>query len=142
MIQIFLIQIIRGVRERPAFPILPYMTQMRYYISNLLNVEHGVSSISTNIFHLTYRNINILLTGINKSFQLYTCIVSFLVLLKLMVRPRLYCKFIVKFILAVQKCKWPIISCIFCTWFLNNLLVLGEAKAADAERFVVCAKTS
>ena len=54
----------------------------------------------------------------------------------------LYPKGIFELFLAVQEFKWPIISCFSVLDFLNNLLILGEAKAADAEGFVVCAEKS
>ena len=45
--------------------ILPYLMQMRYLIAHLLGVERGVSGISPNVFHPTYRNKNIQLASIN-----------------------------------------------------------------------------
>ena len=117
MIQMPLIQIIRGVCESPSFPILPYLMQLRYIIAHLLDVERGVSSISPNVLHPTYRNKNIQLTSINKLFQLSPCIVIFLVLFKCMVHPRLDTKDSVELFLAVQECKCPIISCFFYSIF-------------------------
>ena len=107
MIQVFLIQILRGVRELPAFPILPYLTQLRYLVAHLLDVEHGVSFISPNVVYQTFRNKNIQLTSINESLQLSLYIVSFLVLFKYMVHTRLDTKVIVELFLAVQNVSGP-----------------------------------
>ena len=109
MIQIFLINIIRGVRERPAFPIIPYLTRLKYLVANILEVERRVGVICPNVVHPTYRNKNIHMTSIDESFQISPCIVSFFILFKVMVHPRLDSKGIVAFILAVQKYEWPII---------------------------------
>ena len=96
-----------------------YLTQLRYFIAHLLDVECGVSSISFNVVHPTYRNKNIQLTSINESFQLSPLIVSFLVLFKHMVHSMLDPKGTIELFLAVQKCKWPIVSCFCHTQFFE-----------------------
>ena len=114
MIQIFLIQILRGVCECPEFTILPYLTQLIYLVSHLLEVERGVRCISPNVVHPTYINKNAQLKSIVEYFQLSLCIVRFLILFKCMLHPRLDFNGIIEFSLDVQKCKFPIISCFCC----------------------------
>ena len=70
-----------------------------------MDVEGGVRGTSPNLVHLIYKNKKIQLESINKSFQLSLCIVSFIILFKCMVYPRLYPKGIFEFFLAVQKFK-------------------------------------
>ena len=100
MIQIFLIQILRVFRERPAFLVLPYLVQLRYIIAHLLDVESGVNSISPNVVHPTYKK-NIQLTIIDKYFRFSPFILIFLIMFKYTVHPRLDPKSTVEFILSV-----------------------------------------
>ena len=119
MIQIFLIQIFRGVCERTAFPILTYLAQLRDLFAHLLDIERGFGSISTKVVYPTYRNEDIKFISINKSLQLSPCILIFLILFKRIIHPRLDLKGIIELFLAFQEGECPITSGFSKTRFLE-----------------------